>query len=118
MLHLAVILFIVGGLLLIPAGNRLGWLWVNMFWFRLTHLAAIAVVVVQAWLGRYCGLTVLESWLREQAGEAGYRGSFVQHWVQRLIYHEAELWVFGLAYTVFGALVVLAWWRYPPHRSR
>jgi hypothetical protein len=26
--------------------------------------------------------------------------------------------VFTVAYTVFAALVVLAWWRYPPVRRR
>lgn len=114
LVHFAVVLFVVGGLVVVVAGNRLGWRWVNGWWFRLVHLLAIAVVALQAWLGQHCPLTVLESWLRAQAGMAGYDRSFVQHWIHRLMYYEAPLWVFALAYTAFAALVVLAWWRYPP----
>jgi hypothetical protein len=83
---------------------------------HLAHLAAVGVVVVQAWLGRYCPLTILESWLRVQAGGSAYTASFVEHWVQQVLYYEAPLWVFALVYTVFGLLVVAAWWWFPPRR--
>lgn len=115
-LHVAVVVFVAGGLLLILVGNLRHWRWVNGWLFRGTHLLAIGVVVIQAWLGRLCPLTILESWLREQGGEAGYRQSFVQTWLQRLLYYEAPLWVFALAYTVFALLVIAAWWRFPPRR--
>ena len=116
LIHFAVVLFVIGGMVVIVAGNGRGWRWVNGWGFRLSHLGAIGIVVVQAWLGRYCPLTVLESWLRVQAGEAPYRASFIEHWVQKLIYFDAPLWVFAGAYTVFGVLVILAWWRFPPRR--
>ncbi len=115
-LHVAVVLFVIFGLVLVLAGNRLGWGWVNLWWLRLAHLAAIAVVAAQAWWGVACPLTTLEMWLRRQAGEAGYGGSFVQHWLHRLLYWEAPDWAFTLAYTVFGLAVAAVWWRYPPRR--
>ena len=114
LLHFGIVLFVVLGLPAIILGNVLGWSWVNRRGWRIAHLAAIGVVVAQAWLGRYCGLTELESWLRERAGQVGYQGGFVQHWVQRVMYYEAPMWVFGAVYTGFGALVAWAWWRYPP----
>lgn len=114
LLHFAIVLFVLLGLPAIVIGNLAGWHWANAFWWRLAHLVAIGVVAVQAWLGRYCPLTLLESWLREQSGEPAYAGSFVAHWVQRLLFFEAPLWVFALAYTAFGLLVAGAWWRYPP----
>ena len=117
LLHFGVVLFVVGGLLVVLVGNWLHWRWVNEWWFRLAHLAAIAIVVIQAWLGQYCPLTTLESWLRIQAGGASYNTSFIEHWLQRLIYYEAPLWVFTAAYTGFAVLVALAWWRYPPRRG-
>ena len=116
-LHVGVVLFVVGGLFAILAGNRWHWPWVNRLWFRLAHLAAIAIVVVQAWLGRLCPLTTLESWLRVQAGAAAYGQSFIEHWLQKILYYEAPPWVFTVAYTAFGALVLLAWWRYPTQRG-
>lgn len=116
--HFAIVAFVVGGLVLILVGNLRGWRWVNGWWFRLAHLAAIGVVVAQAWLGATCPLTTLEMWLREQAGAETYRGSFIAHWLQRLIYYEAPLWVFTLVYSVFGLLVVASWWRFPPTAKR
>ncbi len=92
------------------------WRWVNNLWFRVAHLAAIAVVALQAWLGQYCPLTTLESWLRVEAGAGGYKTSFLEHWLQRLIYFEAPFWVFTAAYTSFAVLVLLAWWFFPPRR--
>jgi len=114
--HFGVVVFIVGGLAVILLGNRIGWRWVNDRRFRVAHVAAIGYVVVQAWLGRICPLTTLESWLRVKAGESGYGMSFIEHWVQRLIFYDAPLWVFAVAYTLFALLVAAAWWRYPPER--
>ncbi|MBS0580376.1 MAG: DUF2784 domain-containing protein [Proteobacteria bacterium] len=118
LIHFGVVLFVVGGLVAVVAGNWLSWSWVNGWWFRLSHLGAIAFIVVQAWLGQYCPLTTMESWLRLQAGEPSYHTSFIEHWVQELIYYQAPLWVFTAAYTVFGLLVLLAWWRFPPRRRQ
>lgn len=115
--HVAIVVFVVGGLVLILLGNRLGWQWVNRRWFRYLHLLAIGVVVLQAWLGVLCPLTTLEMWLRAEAGEAGYTGSFVQHWLQRLLYYEAPPWVFIVAYSLFGLAVLLAWWKFPPAKG-
>ena len=117
LLHFGVVAFVVGGLVLVLVGNVRHWLWVNSLSFRVTHLVAISVVVLQAWLGRLCPLTVLESWLRGKAGEATYTASFIEHWVQRILYHEAPFWVFTLVYTVFGVLVVAAWRFFPPGRK-
>ena len=113
-LHFAIVVFVLGGLLLVVAGNVRRWRWVNNLWFRLAHLAAIGVVVAQAWLGQACPLTTLESWLRVQAGSPSYSKSFVEHWVQRILFYEAPFWVFALAYTVFALLVIAAWWYFPP----
>jgi hypothetical protein len=119
-LHLAIVIFVIVGLLLIVAGGLLGWSWVRNGWFRIAHLAAIAVVVLQAWLGIICPLTTLEMWLRARAGDSVYPGSFIAHWAGELLYYEAPAWVFTLCYTVFGILVAAAWiWIRPrPWKTR
>lgn len=114
--HFGLVVFVVGGLAVILVGNLLAWQWVNNPWFRLAHIAAIAVVVAESWLGITCPLTTLESWLRAQAGVSGYEASFIEHWVQRILFHEAPPWVFASAYTAFGLLVAAAWWYFPPRR--
>ena len=116
-IHFAIVVFVVGGLVLIIVGNRYGWRFVNGWWFRLAHLAAIGIVVAQAWFGIACPLTTLENWLRAQANDVVYEASFIEHWVQRALYYDAPMWVFTLAYTLFGLCVVAAWWRYPPGRA-
>lgn len=119
-LHTGIVLFVVGGLLLVLLVNglRLGprWGWVNRPLFRGLHLAAIGVVVAESWLGIECPLTTLEMALRTRAGSGAYAGSFVQHWLQRLLYYNAPGWVFTLAYSVFGLAVAATWWRWPPRR--
>lgn len=118
LLHFAIVLFVVLGLPAIVIGNRLGWRWVNGFRWRATHGLAIGVVALQAWLGQHCPLTLLESWLRRQAGQRGYDGSFIEHWLRTLLYYEGPLWLFALLYTLFGLAVAWAWWRYTPGGGR
>ncbi|MDO9008959.1 MAG: DUF2784 family protein, partial [Thiobacillus sp.] len=38
--HLAFVVFVVGGLVFIVVGNWRDWRWVRSLWFRLAHLAA------------------------------------------------------------------------------
>ncbi|MCY7315736.1 MAG: DUF2784 domain-containing protein [Rubrivivax sp.] len=116
LLHTAIVLFVVGGLVLIVLGNGLGWAAVNRWWFRLLHLFAIGVVVAESWLAITCPLTTLEAWLRLRAGQAAHSQGFIEHWLQRLLFYEAPGWVFVLAYSAFLALVLAAWWRWPPRR--
>lgn len=119
LIHAGIVAFIVFGLILILVGGIKGWAWTGNKWFRLAHLAGIIIVVFQAWLGIYCPLTILEMWLRQQAQTASYQESFIQFWVQRLLYYDVPLWMFAVAYTIFGALVVMAWFRFPPnHRMK
>lgn len=118
MLHVLFVAFVVVGLLLILIGKPLNWAWVRNPWFRFAHLAAIAVVVLQAWFGVICPLTTLEMALRDRAGDATYSGTFVSHWLETLLYYEAPAWVFAVCYTAFGALVVLSWFWVRPRARR
>lgn len=114
LLHFAVVVFVVGGLPAILIGGPRGWPWVRNATWRTAHAVAIVVVALQAWLGRLCPLTVLESWLRNQAGEATYQGSFIAHWLHAVLFFQAPMWAFATAYTAFGLLIAWAWWKWPP----
>jgi hypothetical protein len=116
LLHVLFVVFVVVGLLLILAGKRLSWSWVRNWWFRVLHLAAIGVVVLQSWLGAICPLTKLEMYLRGKAGEATYAGGFVSHWLEAILYYRAPAWVFAVVYTAFAIVVVLSWVWVRPHR--
>lgn len=116
-LHVAVLGFVVGGLALIVAGGLRGWAWTRGRLFRALHVGAIAVVVAESWLRIPCPLTTVELWLRERADKPFYAGSFVGHWLQRLLYWDVPEGLLALAYTAFGALVAAAWWYFPPRRD-
>ena len=107
--HVLFVVFVVLGLIFVFVGKCLGWRWVTNPWFRVGHVLAIGVVVIQSWFGVICPLTIWEMQLRSKAGEDGYQGSFITHWLNQLLYYQAPQWVFVLCYTVFACLVLLSW---------
>lgn len=116
LVHVLFVAFVVLGLVAIYIGFFLSWVWVRNFWFRVLHLVGIVIVVLQSWAGVICPLTIWEMQLRAKAGQAVYQGSFIQHWLQSLLYYDAPEWVFMLVYTVFGSLVLASWFIVKPRR--
>ena len=107
--HSLFVLFVIFGLLLIVIGRFLSWRWIRNAWFRLAHLVCIGIVVVQSWFGIICPLTTWEMALRQKAGDLTYEGSFIAYWFSKFLYYQLPEWVFALAYTVFGILVLVSW---------
>jgi H+/Cl- antiporter ClcA len=104
--HFAYVLGVILGLLAILLGWLLNWEWVRNRWFRGIHLLMILVVVIQAWFGVKCPLTVWEQQLRKKAGEQTYQGDFIANWAHETLFIQAEAWVFTLCYSIFGGLVL------------
>lgn len=117
LLHFAFIVFVVGGQVCVMAGFWCRWRWVRNMTFRVLHLAAILYVVIQAWLGKSCPLTIWEKQLRTVAGEPTYSESFIEHWVGQLVFYQAPSWVFTLVYSIFSTLVVASWVWVRPSRA-
>ncbi|MFT3991882.1 MAG: DUF2784 domain-containing protein [Luteolibacter sp.] len=117
-LHVAFVCFVIFGLLLTVAGGFAGWKWIRNVWFRSLHLAAIGIVVMEAWFGILCPLTTWERSLREQAGQETYGESFIAHWLHKILFfNNVPMWVFTVSYTAFGCLVILTWWKFPPRKE-
>lgn len=75
-LHLGFVVFVVlGGLLVL----RWGW----VAWLHLPAALWGALIEFGGWV---CPLTPLEQWLRRRAGESGYEGGFVEHYVLPVLY--------------------------------
>jgi polyferredoxin len=122
--HASYVAFVILGQLAILLGMLRRWLgmlphweWIRNIPFRLAHLAAIIVVVLESWCGITCPLTTWEIWLRERAGEETYEGDFIANAVHHVLFYRAEPWVFTICYTVFGALVLLTFILAPPRRK-
>jgi hypothetical protein len=75
-IHLAFILFVAFGALL-------AWRWRRLVW---VHAPAVVYAVAILTIHFDCPLTDLEKYLRRQAGEQQYRGSFVGHYVTNVVY--------------------------------
>ncbi|HEY4133149.1 MAG TPA: DUF2784 domain-containing protein [Gemmatimonadaceae bacterium] len=76
LIHAAFVLFVIfGGLFAIR--------WHRAIW---AHIPAAVWGVVIEYTGWICPLTPIENALRHQAGEAGYSGGFVEHYVLRALY--------------------------------
>jgi hypothetical protein len=114
--HAAYVGFVIVGLLLILLGILFRWQWIRNFWFRLTHLLMIAVVVAEAWFGIVCPLTTWEQRLRKLAGSETYEGDFLAKWVHELLFFDAPPWVFTLCYSLFGTAVLATFLIAPPRR--
>jgi hypothetical protein len=104
-IHLAFVLFVLLGGVLVLRWGRLLWL----------HLAAVFWAVLIEFVGIICPLTPLELALRQRAGQPGYEGDFIEHYVTALLYpagltRELQIW-FGFAALLpnvlfYGYLVV------------
>jgi hypothetical protein len=116
-LHAGIVLFVVLGLAAVLAGGLRGWGWVRNGWFRTTHLLTIVVIVVQAWCGVLCPLTIWEQQLRRAAGQQTYQGAFVANLIHDLLFVEAPAWVLTALYTAFGAVVLVSLLLVPPRWS-
>ncbi len=76
LLHFGFIVFAVLGALLVMRWPRLVWL----------HLPAALWAMAIEFYDGICPLTPLENWLRIMAGEGGYSGGFVTHYIVAVIY--------------------------------
>src|SRR5258708_11789582 len=74
--HLLFISFVVGGVFL-------AWRWPRIAW---AHIPAVVYGALAEFVGFTCPLTPLENDLRHHAGEAGYRGGVIAHYLVKVIH--------------------------------
>lgn len=116
--HVGFVAFVIVALLAVLVGWLLGWGWVRNLWFRISHVVAIGIVVAESWAGVTCPLTTWEDNLRRLAGQNVADGSFIGRWLQSVLFYDFEPWVFTVAYTTFGGLVLLTFLLAPPRLRR
>lgn len=74
--HFAFIVFVV-------VGGFLTWRWPRLAWIHVPVAAWGALIEFAGWI---CPLTPLENALRRAAGDAGYTGGFIEHYLIPVIY--------------------------------
>ena len=116
--HLGYVGFIVFGQILILVGAGLRWRCIRNPWFRWSHLAASAIVALEAMAGIVCPLTNWENDLRRLAGQEVAEGTFVGRLVHAILFFELPAQMFTTIYLIFALLVLATLWLVPPDRRR
>jgi len=75
-LHVAFVLFVVGGGILVLKWRRLAW----------AHVPAAIWGIAVEFAGWVCPLTPIENALRAHGGAEAYRGDFIEHYVLPVLY--------------------------------
>lgn len=105
--HFAFLAFVVAGGVLVLRWPKLAWL----------HLPAVIWGALIEFSGWICPLTPLENDLRHRAGEAGYTGGFIAHYVTRVLYPDGltrgvqvvlGLLVLALNAAIYGTMLARA----------
>ena len=109
--HLAFVLFVVLGGLLVLRWPRVAWV----------HVPVALYGAAIEFIGFICPLTPLEVWLRRRGGEAGYSGGFIEHYITAALYptgltREVQL-ALGAAVLVLNGIVYAVWLRRRPRRK-
>lgn len=104
-IHLAFVLFVVLGGLLVLRWPRLAWI----------HVPVALYGALIEFVGFTCPLTPLEVWLRRRGGEAGYTGGFIEHYVTATLYpsgltREVQI-ALGVGVLLLNAIVYAVWLR-------
>lgn len=103
--HFAFVLFVVFGALLVLRWPRLAWV----------HIPVALYGAAIEFAGFVCPLTPLEQRLRHAAGQAGYTGGFVEHYVVAVLYPSGLTRgvqiALGLFVLLFNACLYFLWMR-------
>lgn len=91
LLHALFIAWVVFGALLTRSRPVLRWL----------HIASLVWGILTELLPWPCPLTLLENWLEQKAGVEPYQGSFLLHYMDKLVYPDIS----ATALTVAGVIV-------------
>ena len=108
LVHFAFIVFVALGALL-----AVRWRWVP--WL---HIPALLWGVLVETTGRLCPLTDLENALRTKAGQSGYRGGFIEHYLLAIIYPEGLTRGIQLALALAVIAINLTIYGWLRHRRR
>lgn len=113
-IHIAYVVYVVGGLVAILIGALRGRKWIRNPWFRITHLLAILIVVVEIFLKFNCPLTTWENQARAAAQQPVDGSAFMDRLLTFILIGSAPRWLINGAYFVFAVAIVATFLWVPP----
>ena len=129
LIHFAWILFVLWGFILtvystvsicfLPKAKDASKAFFDRWIFRTIHVSGIAYVAVLTILKKYCPLTILEYQLRRQYDRGlTYPGSFVIHYIEKIVYPEANFLIFVIPTMIIALFSVLMYLVRPPAKIK
>lgn len=98
LVHFGFVLFVALGGLLVLVRRWVAWL----------HVPCVLYGAALEFFGWVCPLTPLEAELRREAGQAGYSGSFIEHYLEGILYpagwSDIHVWL-GVAALLWNGLI-------------
>ena len=116
--HLAYFVFVVGGFFAIVIGAPLRWKWVSNPWFRIAHLLAVFIVLVEDVFAVNCPLNVLEADLRSSDTQPVEASEGFGYLLDQLLHHTLSEQVLDVVYWTLGVALVLLLVFVRPHFRR
>jgi len=113
-IHIAYVVYVVGGLVAILIGTWRGRTWTRNPWFRVTHLLAILIVAMECILKLNCPLTTWESSARAAAQQPVDGSAFMDRWLSFILMGAAPRWVINGLYFLFAIAIAAAFFFAPP----
>jgi hypothetical protein len=112
-IHFSVVIFVSGGLLLVPLGYQFCWGWLANKRLRIIHAGAMAFVTLETILGLTCPLTLIENYLSGMNTSE----SFIGFWVKRIFYYDFPVEYFAISYFLCLAWTFSMWKLFPPRST-
>lgn len=111
--HVAIILFNVVGLVIIPIGGWRHWRIVRAPVWRTLHILSLGTVAVQAAAGRACFLTIWQDALINRSQDSP---PLIARTVDALVYWPIPIWIFAIGYLIVFAYALALLWLVPSRR--
>jgi hypothetical protein len=113
-MHIGYFVYVVGGCAAIVVGAVQRWRWVRNPWFRLSHLAAVYIVVFENVFNIACPLNTAEWQLRSASQSATEASSGIGGLLDRLLFHTIPGSVLNAMYSALAILLLAALVLVPP----
>ena len=128
-IHFAWILFMLWGFFLTMCGfisayvlrrKKDRWrIFFDRWVFRTIHMGGILYVAIMTLLGIACPLTIMENGLREHYNpDLTYHGSFVVHYIEKIVYPEANFLFFLIPTIVIAVFSIVMFILRPPAKIK
>ena len=112
--HIAYFIYVVGGCAAIVVGSMQQRKWVRNPWFRLSHLAAVYIVVFENVFNIACPLNTAEWQLRSTSQPVVEASSGVGGVLDHLLFHTIPGNVLNMMYSALAILLLVALVLVPP----